>query len=171
MKKFLLLSLFLVACQTNQTQPVITPVETSESSTVKLALVAMNDGVTAPPSDAFGCGDSIQLVEQAMSSSNPAEKIEHALEALFAIEDSLYGESGLYNSLAPSDVAVSSVAVDGTSIEVILSGSMISAGSCDDPRLEEQIRATAAANAAEGATITILFDGEDLHEYFDMSGL
>lgn len=174
MKKFLLLSLFLVACQTNQTQPVITPVEepeTSESTTVELALVIMNDGVTVPTGETIGCGDAIQLVEQDMSSNNPAEKIGNALGALFTIEDSLYGESGLYNSLAPSDVVVDSVTIDGTSIEVILSGSIISAGTCDDPRIEEQIRATVEANAPEGATITILFDGEDLHEYFDLSGL
>lgn len=174
MKKFLLLSLFLVACQTNQTQPVITPVEepeTSESSMVEVALVVMNDGVTTPTGETIGCGDTLQLVEKDVSSSNPAEKIENALETLFAIDDSLYGESGLYNSLAPSDVVVDSVTVGGTSIEVTLSGSILSAGTCDDPRIEEQVRATAEANAPEGATITILFDGEDLHEYFDLSGL
>lgn len=180
MKKIILLSLFLVACQTNQTRPVITPdelppaeeLETSESSTVELALVAMNDGVTTPPSDAFGCGDTIVYVEREVSElTTVTGTIETALEELFSIDESLYGESGLYNSLAPSDVMVDSVMVTGTSIEISLSGSMISAGSCDDPRLEEQIRATAAANAPEGATITILFDGEDLHEYFNMSGL
>ncbi len=171
------MSLFLVACQTNQTQPVIIPdelppVETSESTTVELALVAMNDGVTTPPSDAFGCGDTIVYVEREVSElTTVAGTVQTALEELFSIDESLYGESGLYNSLAPSDVVVDSVIVNKDTVDVSLSGSMISAGSCDDPRLEEQIRATVAANLGAGYTVTILFDGEDLHEYFDMSGL
>lgn len=180
MKKLILLSLFLVACQTNQTQPVIIPdevppVEEPETSTVEVALVAMGDG-TMTGGETIGCGDTIQLVEKEVAPNGDAGTVKAALEALFAIEGSDYGESGLYNALYQSDITVGAVAVgNGNSpdatVDVSLSGSIISGGTCDDPRIEEQIRATVEANAPEGATITILFDGEDLHEYFDLSGL
>lgn len=179
MKKIILLSTLLVACQTNQTQPLITPVEEPieepETSTVEVALVAMGDG-TITGGETIGCGDTLQLVEQEISPNGDAGTVKAALEALFAIEGSNYGESGLYNALYQSDITVGAVVVgNGNSpdatVEVTLSGNIISGGTCDDPRIEEQIRATVEANAPEGATITIVFDGEDLHEYFDMSGL
>ncbi len=168
-----MLTLLLSACTQPEAPSVETPEEEEEGrvETITLALVAMNDGVTTPPADSFGCGDTIEFIESDEEPfGNASGDVLTALEELFAIEESLDPETGLYNSLAPSDIVVDSVTSDGMTTFVELSGSIISAGSCDDPRIEEQIRATVEANSPENRDISIKFDGEDLHEYFDMSG-
>lgn len=181
MKKFLSLALFtvlLTACNqtetpSDETPTVGTPEEEQEGrvETITLALVAMNDGVTTPPSDSFGCGDTIEFIESEEEPfGNASGDVLTALEELFAIEESLDEESGLYNALAASDITVDSVNSDGMTTFVSLSGSIISAGTCDDPRIEEQIRATVEANSPTNRDISISFDGAPLHEYFDMSG-
>lgn len=178
MKNFLslsLLTLLLSACTVTETPPVETPEEEEEETggveTIRLALVAVDDGLSTPPADAFGCGDSIVLIDSEEEPfGNTNGDVLTALEALFAMEGSLVGADELYNSLAGSDITVDGVNSDATTIYVSLSGSIISAGTCDDPRIEEQIRATVEANSPAGMNISILFDGEELDEYFDMSG-
>ncbi|MFA4814517.1 MAG: hypothetical protein WC653_00210 [Candidatus Gracilibacteria bacterium] len=180
MKKILLLSLFLLACQTSPIEsdlPLIDEPETTTffTSTVEVALVALGDG-TAAGDGIIGCGDRVQMVEKDVSSNSKAGKIKAALESLFAIEGSDYGESGLYNALYQSDVTVDSVILtssdtESAAVEVTLSGSIVSGGTCDDPRIEEQIIQTIKANAPVGSTVVATIDGKDLHEYFTLSGL
>ncbi len=169
----------LVGCNSGQTRPIINqnsndrPVEETPAL-LRVALVAMEDN--GSNGELIGCGDSIVMVEvepedDPMHTAKVASTVSDALDALFAIESSDYGESGLYNALYQSDLEVDSVSYSGSSMSISISGSITSGGTCDDPRIEQQIRATAAANAPDGTEITITFDGKDLHEYFDMSGL
>ncbi len=176
----LVLFTLLSACNTVTPNPVIDdrPLEESPaeetSNTLQVALVAIEDN--GANGQLIGCGDSVVLVEvepedDPMQTAQTASKVSDALDALFAIEGSDYGESGLYNALYQSNLTTNSVSYSGSTMLISLSGSITSGGTCDDPRIEQQIRATAAANAPAGTEITIVFDGEDLHEYFDMSGL
>ena len=55
-------------------------------------------------------------------------------------------------------------------VSVALTGALLSAGTCDDPRIEEQIKQTIAANAETNANISVTINGQDLNAYFDMSG-
>lgn len=172
MKKFFTLFAIAIlsACETTPIpeEPEPPMPEENTTQTLELALVAVDDN--GQSGELIGCGDSIVFVEKTVADAPTEELIQTALEELFDIEDSLYGESGLYNALAPSDVTVDSVTVNGSDVEVVLSGSIISAGTCDDPRIEQQIRKTIEANLPPTSNVTVLFDGADLNEYFDMSG-
>lgn len=169
MFKFLILAglgLLLVSCQGQDA-----PGRPSDNSPVSFALIALSDGTV-------GCGDSTVLVTREIpedSSNFESERIQLALEALFAVEGQNYGESGLYNALYQSDLTVESVDWvqsndDPKEITVALTGSIASGGTCDDPRIVAQIEETVKGNASAEATITITLNGKDLATYFDMSG-
>ncbi len=193
MKKFLTLFalVLLAACQSplRPETPVVPntpPTQADEdndedeapayvATSIDFALVAMGDGTMVTGPQFIGCGDQIQMVESSYVDAGATTEtvIQAALEALFQIEGSSYGESGLYNALYQSDLNVESVSVsdDESSVIVALTGSIASGGTCDDPRIEAQIRETIKAHSPEDSEITVLIDGEDLNEYFDMSGL
>lgn len=181
-KLFTLFALvLLVACQRTSNLPGEPIVDDEEETPVYseinigFALVAMGDGTIVTGPQFIGCGDKIQMVDRTYVDADPStgDVIKSALEELFKVESSTYGESGLYNALYQSDLSVESITVsdDESSVIVALTGSIISGGTCDDPRIEAQIRETIKAHSPEDASITVLFDGEELHEYFDMSGL
>jgi hypothetical protein len=176
MKKLLslLFCFSLVSC-TTPVEPVEEPAEEPVVfEDFYIALVALSDG-EAKPEPTIGCGDAIELVTQKAKPMGMEEKVKTALEALFSIKESTYGESGLYNALYQSNLAVETVntlnqGLEGGSVEVTLSGSIVSGGVCDDPRIEEQIMQTIEANTPEGTTILVYIDGKTLDEYFDLSG-
>lgn len=150
-------------------------IELPDNSPVSFALIALEDDGAS--GTAVGCGDSAVLVTSEIPESNfnyTSQRIELALEALFVLSESSYGESGLYNALYQSDLEVSSVELTEVlgqqNIEIELTGTLQSGGVCDDPRIVAQIEETAVANANESATISIKVNGEALETYFDLSG-
>ena len=67
-----------------------------------------------------------------------------AMEQLVSIKDKNYGQSGLYNALYQSSLNVDSVAIDDNGKATIkLSGTLQLVGTCEDPRIEAQLRETA----------------------------
>lgn len=182
MKKFFTLFaiVLLAACQRTvdlPPEPIIDEEEPPVYSEINVgfALIAMGDGTMVTGPQFIGCGDQIQIVDRTYVDADLSteEVIKASLEELFNIESSSYGESGLYNALYQSDLTVESVTVsdDKSSVIVALTGSIVSGGTCDDPRIEAQIRETIKAHAPSDSEITVLIDGKELHEYFDMSGL
>lgn len=143
--------------------------ETS-SVTLKLAMVAMEDN--GESGEMIGCGDSIVFVNKTVSGDLDEERevIESALTELFAVQDPFYGESGLYNGLThSSNLVVDEVEVEDNSVRVDITGSLISAGTCDDPRIKEQILSTIEENTDLSVTDADVFiNGESLQDYFDM---
>jgi hypothetical protein len=104
-------------------------------------LVAIGDNGAS--GTAFGCEDSLIPVTVDIDAHNTTEaKITAALTALFAIDDQYYGESGLYNVFYQSDLAVNSISIENGVATVDLTGDMALGGECDDPRVEQTIRAT-----------------------------
>jgi hypothetical protein len=125
---------------------------------VNIYLVATDDGGAS--GELFGCNDSLVPVTVTVTAHATVEqRIRAALEALFALDDAFYGESGLYNALHQSNLFVDAVTVtDGVAL-VQLSGTAISAGTCDDPRIEYQVERT-VTQFPEVNGVAVLLNGD-----------
>lgn len=110
------------------------------SADVSVALIRLAEEGKPFDSDIIGCGDRVETVavhREAQTSS----VLRDALTTLFAIDDSSY--DGLYNALAESDLKVEDVlSRDGVTTEVRISGTLVSGGTCDNPRIKAQIEQT-----------------------------
>lgn len=108
------------------------------NNTVKVYLVALDDN--GKSGELIGCGDSLVAVDYPVE---PTGTPTNALNALLAIKDEHYGQSGLYNALYQSNLKLEDINVDqdGTAT-VNLSGNYVSGGVCDDPRAVEQVQKT-----------------------------
>jgi hypothetical protein len=84
-------------------------------------------------------------------------QISTMLAELFSITDQFYGESGLYNALYQSTIAVDSVDVDASGHATVnLTGDILLGGTCDSPRFKTQIERTAGQfPAITGVTVNI----------------
>lgn len=175
----LVLTLLLSACaeeslpsEVETTPPALGEDEPTESDPMmEIALIALeDDGISGP---LVGCGDSIVSVYQEDGTAlNSDEKVQDALTALFSIEDQYYGESGLYNALYQSDLSVDSVSVSSEEVQVELSGVLLSGGTCDDPRIQAQIRETILDNAGVPAStpLAITLNGTSLDSLLNGKG-
>ncbi|MEZ4617585.1 MAG: GerMN domain-containing protein [Caldilineaceae bacterium] len=89
----------------------------------------------------IGCGDSVVAVEVEIEPT--ISPLTAALGELFDINDRFYGQSGLYNALYQSDLAVERIdIVDGVA-SIYLTGTLRVGGVCDEPRVRAQIEETA----------------------------
>jgi LysM repeat protein len=102
---------------------------------VNVALIALDDG------GPVGCGDSIVPVEVEVEPTQTP--LTAALNALFAIDEEFYGQSGLYNALHNSDLSVEGIDIEDGEATINLAGELSLAGECDDPRVAAQLRQTA----------------------------
>lgn len=108
------------------------------TDSVKIFLIAPDDnGVIG---EKVGCGDSVVSVARTIEPTSGPLKA--ALDELFYLKDKDYGQSGLYNALYQSKISVDSVNIVNGKAEVRLSGSIISGGACDSPRIQAQIEET-----------------------------
>ena len=156
-KALILLSILLVSCGAK-------PQASFEGeTTLKVALVKLNDNGAS--GEAIGCGDSIVYIDKTADGIKleNTRKVQLALTELFA-----YGKTAVtddyYNGLQHSkDLAVYSVNESIT--EVRLTGQLISAGTCDDPRMKEQIYSTIRANSNPNGEITVLINDENIEDY------
>lgn len=176
MKKLLtiiVLSLFLVSCQ-GRSYPVypsdkmpheVLPPETAATTSVEFAIV----DIEGEGEEKIGCGDTLVMVSKSFDGTlTTEEKITKALEALFAIKSYNYGQSGLFNGLGDqTDLQVDKVEINGEQTTVWISGKVVSGGTCDDPRIEEQIKETVNANRTT-RLYGVILNGASLEDYFNM---
>jgi hypothetical protein len=107
-------------------------------SSVNIYMIALNDnGATG---DAVGCGDSVIPVPREITPT--ASPIEAALTELFAHKEQVDSETGFYNALYQSNLAVESATVENGLATVYLTGDMLLGGECDTPRFKAQIEYT-----------------------------
>ena len=134
---------------------------TPEPRSVPLTLyyVAVDDGGKAGAR--IGCGDSLVAVQTAPVTFT--DQIAATLKAALADHDEEHGASGLRNALAQSRLNYVSSSVAGDTVTVKLSGSLVSGGTCDTPRIEGQLEQAAATAAGTGEAV-ILVDGVRLEE-------
>lgn len=159
----------------NQATPSATPSPTSTSTpsenkdkpsasetpqpvehTTQIYLVAIGDD--AKPT--FGCGDSLEGVTQKITTTAP---LTETLTRLLALDDQYYGESGLYNALWQSDLSLESASLTDGVASIALTGSLKLGGTCDSPRVKEQLTATATQFATVDS-VNITVNGQPLDE-------
>ncbi|MGL3805427.1 GerMN domain-containing protein [Paeniglutamicibacter sp. R2-26] len=131
--------------------------------TAKLTLfyVAVDDpeGTSGPK---IGCGDALVATETGPVTFT--NQVEAALEALLEDKSETHGESGLRNALANSTLGYQSSTVSGDTVTVKLTGVPMSSGTCDDPRIIEQLKYTAKVAAGVG-NARILIEGTDIEDF------
>lgn len=131
-------------------------------------LVAQDAG--SGPIGPIGCDSYlVPVIRNPMPPGTPDQQILVALTDLFSVKDQFYGESGLYNALYQSNLAVENALVDGTGHATIsLVGTYLLGGVCDNPVFQAQIEYTAmqvpgvtsASILINGAPIETLLSGQ-----------
>jgi len=147
---------YLFFFQNNQTEP---------ENKVTYALVT-----TSPQENSIafdGCGT--EFIQ--MYSVDVPGNLQDSLEALFNVTDYQIPNTTYSNSLYNSDIAVS-ITSEGDMTLVNLDGDLISAGTCDDPRVINQITKTIEANLPDDTEYKILLNGSEQNWrcWNDMSG-
>jgi hypothetical protein len=107
--------------------------------TVQVFLIAMED--QGRSGLLVGCGDSAVAVT--IHVPYTTGMLRAALTSLLAIHNQYYGESGLYNALYQSHLAVGDVTISSGTATIHLSGTLTLGGECDSPRVEAQLKQTA----------------------------
>lgn len=137
----------------------LTPGPTQAPQTIEIDLIALDDNGAS--GDPVGCGDSVVPVK--IQIRHTQSLLKAAYEALLAVKDQYYGESGLYNALYQSDLQVESVNIkDGVAI-VNLTGAMMLGGECDNPRVEAQLNHT-ALQFSTVRDVSVIINGKPLKE-------
>ncbi|HEX8688311.1 MAG TPA: GerMN domain-containing protein [Pyrinomonadaceae bacterium] len=104
---------------------------------VRLYLVALDD--RGRRGRKIGCDDSLVPVTRRAAAGG--DRLKAAVEALIA--EPREGGGGLNNYWHSEDLRVASATVRGGTATVRVRGTLPVAGVCDEPRIEEQIKATA----------------------------
>ncbi len=130
---------------------------------VNLYFVAINDG--GDKGKKFGCDDSLVSVE----ADDSVKTITDAYETLLTIKASMYGNSGLYNSLYQSDLHVNRAEIKKGEANIELVGRYSIAGTCDGPRFVEQLTSV-AKQFPDVKTIDITINGQSINDLFSGRG-
>ncbi len=139
---------------------------TSKPQTVLIYLVAVGDNGAS--GELIGCGDSLVPVEVAIEPTQAV--LNSAFTALLNLTSNItYGESGLYNALYLSDLRIDSLTIVDREAIIYLSGSLVTGGECDIPRIEAQLTATALQFSTIDS-VTIYVNGTLLQDVLDLRG-
>jgi len=125
----------------NSATPALGPSASRDTKqTVKVFMIAVDDNGASGKK--IGCGDSAVAVTREIAPTQAV--LRAAMTELLSIKDKNYGQSGLYNSLYRYNLNVESVTIDDNGKATIkLSGDFTLVGTCEDPRIEAQLRETA----------------------------
>ncbi|MGO1181429.1 MAG: GerMN domain-containing protein [Micrococcaceae bacterium] len=109
----------------------------------------------------IGCSDLLVQVNTVPLEAE--EPVDAALDFLLQDKQYRHGDPALTNSvlLSADSLTVQDYEVQGDTVEVNLSGSVVTRSACESYRIRAQLHATAAA-AAGVENAQILVDGEDL---------
>ena len=130
--------------------------ENTPAGSMKMYLVALEDAGRSGP--AIGCGDSLVAVDI------PARDKKAALQELLNLHTMYYGQSGLYSALYQSNLKIDRFETGEQKTEVNLAGKLIPGGTCDAPRIKEQLSATLRQSTDTGSSIDITINGISLEE-------
>jgi hypothetical protein len=110
-------------------------VQGSTSKQIKLFFIILDDN--GKSGKKIGCNDSVVSVDVNIAPSSTP--LRAAYETLLAIHDDPYGPQKLSNPLSQSQLKVKSVAIKKKTAIIRLTGKLVSAGHCEDPRIEAQL--------------------------------
>lgn len=111
----------------NTTAPTFTEVE--------VHLIALETG------GPVGCNDSTVAVLRPIAPTTGP--LRAAIQALLDLDQQFYGESGLYNALWQSNLAIESLTLTDGTATIRLVGQLVLSGVCDEPRVPAQLEQTA----------------------------
>lgn len=147
--KLLALSLLIFSgCMQYTTEPSTPPSvldgnnsnEANQEVSIKIPLIALED--QGKSGEQIGCGDSLVFVDRNIMAKEE-EMLQKAYSELLSIKEETYGESGLYNTLAKSNLTIESITTENRKATVKLSGTYTLGGACDNPRFQAQLEKTA----------------------------
>ncbi len=174
-KKLILLvylALFLVLPACGETQSPVSgtdtptlPEATQGVQMVQIFLIAIGDN--GQSGLRTGCNDSVLAVQ--VEAGPTQDVLQAALEELLSLKEQFYGQSGLYNALYQSDLALESVSIEQGKATIYLSGSLVLGGVCDNPRVEAQLKETALQFPAVSQA-SIFINGQTLEEVLSLKG-
>ncbi len=128
------------AQQVPPTSTVLAPASTTAAEqTVKIVLIELEGNGQSGP--LVGCGDSAISINVTIPPTQGV--LRAALEKLFSARQQFYGESGYYNALHQSNLAIESVRIEQGNAIIHLTGTITLGGVCDAPRVQAQIEQTA----------------------------
>lgn len=130
---------------------------------VKIYLIALSDDGAS--GRRIGCGDSVVAVEREIEPT--VGVLRAALDELFSLDEREYGQSGLINVLADSNLAVDRLVLDAGKATIFLTGDILLAGVCDDPRFVAQIVETARQFSTVDE-VDVLVNGISLDELLSL---
>jgi hypothetical protein len=128
-------------------------------SQVQLYFIAIGDEGAAGRE--IGCGDSV--VPVTVDIEPTTAPLTAAFERLLAVDEEYYAQAGLYNPLHASELTIDRASVDQGQATIYLSGGFQIAGTCENPRIEAQLRQTADQFSTVGQSI-IYINGERLED-------
>lgn len=131
--------------------------ETGLFNQTQMFLVALGDAGRSGTT--IGCNDS--LIPVTIDINPTIAPLTAALEELLAVDERIYGQSGLYNALYRSELTLESVAIEDSEATIELSGNLAVGGVCDVPRITQQLRQTALQYSTVD-TVSIFINGEPL---------
>ncbi len=135
------------------------PTSPASGQILQIFLVAIGDNGASGKK--IGCGDSLVAVDVVV---NPTVAVlRTSLDELLAIKSEYYGQSGLYNALYQSDLEIEELGLQNGVASIYLKGDLVLGGTCDSPRVEEQLRAT-ALQFSTVSDVEIFINGKPLEE-------
>jgi hypothetical protein len=136
--------------------PIEIPGDPTKEPPAKIYLIALEDNGKSGP--VVGCGDSlVEVMTQAAEAKS-------ALQLLLQNHNQWYGESGLYNPLYQSKLILTRFETANGGIEVNLTGNLLLGGVCDNPRVNDQLKATIRQSTSETPPVTIRINGTLLED-------
>ena len=158
-----------VPATTSPTAPATSPATSSPTSsstatptTSPLSIFYVAVGDAGQSGLEIGCGDSlVSTVSEPVEYTDP---VEAAITHLLADKNREYGETDLINALYQSTLTYVSSRVRNGTVTVELTGQPISGGTCDDPRIQAQLKYTAQAAASVKDSV-ILIDGVPIEKF------
>jgi hypothetical protein len=121
------------------TMAVICSVRGADARQIKLFFIDLDDN--GQSGKKIGCNDSVVPVD--VDVARAASPLKTAYQRLLSIRADSYSPRKLSNPLSKSRLRVKSVAVRNGTAVVRLTGRLVSAGVCEDPRIEAQLTETA----------------------------
>lgn len=112
-----------------------TPVRGATTKQIKLFFIVLDDN--GKSGKKIGCDDSI--VPVVVNIAPTSAPLRSAYERLLAIHDDAYGIQKHSNPLSRSNLKIKSVSIKKRIAIIKLTGELISAGHCEDPRIEAQL--------------------------------
>lgn len=131
----------------------------NSKTTLKIYMINIGDG--GKEGVLVGCGDSAVAVQREVPQTQAVLKA--AIEQLISIKEKDYGLSGYYNALYRSNLTLDSVSITNGKAVINLSGTVTSAGACEDPRIIAQFEQT-AKQFSSVKDVEVLVNGKNLKE-------